>query len=67
MINIYDRVFHIDRLVTKPLHGKNPSILPSPEDLKHKVLIRVSGKLFVLEKFPSLFRVKKHRLQEKHH
>ncbi|CAF0966243.1 unnamed protein product [Rotaria sordida] len=29
-----------DRLITKPLFNKNPSILPSPEDLKYKVLVR---------------------------
>ncbi|CAF1210382.1 unnamed protein product [Adineta steineri] len=29
-----------DRLITKPLPNKDPSILPSPEDLKHRVLIR---------------------------
>ncbi|CAF0885382.1 unnamed protein product [Adineta ricciae] len=29
-----------DRLITKPLPSKNPLVLPSPEDLKHKVLIR---------------------------
>ncbi|UJR09704.1 hypothetical protein I4U23_013933 [Adineta vaga] len=29
-----------DRLVTKPLPNTDPSILPSPEDLKYKVLIR---------------------------
>ena len=31
-----------DYLVTKPITTKDPSVLPSPEDLKYKVLIRVS-------------------------
>lgn len=31
-----------DYLITKPIASKDPSILPSPEDLKYKVLIRVS-------------------------
>jgi len=29
-----------DRLVTAPLPNRDPSLLPSPEDLKHRVLIR---------------------------
>jgi hypothetical protein len=36
-------IFCIDQLITKPLPNKDPSILPSPEDLKYKVLIRVSS------------------------
>ncbi len=31
-----------DRLVTKALINKDPTVLPSPEDLKYKVLVRVS-------------------------
>jgi hypothetical protein len=34
--------FFKDRLITEPLSGKNSRVLPSPEDLKYKVLIRVS-------------------------
>jgi hypothetical protein len=34
-------MFLKDRLVTEPLLAENSSILPSPEDLKYKVLIRV--------------------------
>lgn len=30
-----------DKLITEPLVGRDPSVLPSPEDLKFKVLIRV--------------------------
>ena len=33
--------FSSDRLVTEPLTRKSSSVLPSPEDLKYKVLIRV--------------------------
>ncbi len=57
-------LFNKDRLITKPLPNKDPSILPSPEDLKYKVLIRVSIKLFMLEKFHFLLRVKKHQHQQ---
>jgi hypothetical protein len=32
---------NIDRLVAEPLLNNDSSILPSPEDLKYKVLIRV--------------------------
>lgn len=51
--------FSVDQLVTKPLPNKDPTILPSPEDLKHKVLIRVRRKLLIEELFLCLFRVKK--------
>jgi hypothetical protein len=37
LISIYCK----DRLITKPLSEKNLSVLPSPEDLKYKVLVRV--------------------------
>jgi phosphatidylinositol phospholipase C delta len=30
-----------DRLVTKALFEQDPTVLPSPEDLKYKVIIRV--------------------------
>ncbi|CAF1565253.1 unnamed protein product [Rotaria magnacalcarata] len=35
-----------DKLITKRFSKKDPSILPSPEDLKYKVLIRVNIFLF---------------------
>jgi hypothetical protein len=52
--------FCIDQLITKPLPNKDSSILPSPEDLKYKVLIRVSSKFIIFEKFSFLSRVKKY-------
>ena len=59
--------FPVDQLVTKPLRNKDPTILPSPEDLKHKVLIRVRRKLLIEELFLRIFRVKKqpHRAHQK--
>ncbi len=33
-----------DRLITAPLVTKDSSVLPSPEDLKYKVLVRVRRK-----------------------
>jgi hypothetical protein len=33
--------FSKDRLITEPLSTNDPSVLPSPEDLKYKVLIQV--------------------------
>ncbi len=33
--------FRIDRLVAEPLLSNDLSVLPSPEDLKYKVLVRV--------------------------
>jgi len=39
---------NLDQLITKPLPGKDPSLLPSPEDLKYKVLIRVNIFLFII-------------------
>jgi len=31
----------VDQLITAPLLTKDLSVLPSPEDLKYKVLVRV--------------------------
>jgi len=39
---------NLDQLITKPLPSKDPSLLPSPEDLKYKVLIRVNIFLFII-------------------
>ena len=41
-------IFILDRLLTEPLPNKDPRVLPSPEDLKFKVLIRVRRKTFAL-------------------
>jgi hypothetical protein len=39
---IFGSNFCKDRLITEPIKTKKSSVLPSPEDLKYKVLIRVS-------------------------
>jgi hypothetical protein len=48
LIYIIFFLVNLDQLITKPLPNKDPSILPSPEDLKYKVLIRVNIFLFII-------------------
>lgn len=42
LIEFFKISFFSDRLITGPIIAKNSSVLPSPEDLKYKVLVRVS-------------------------
>jgi hypothetical protein len=48
LIYIIFFLVNLDQLITKPLPNKDPSLLPSPEDLKYKVLIRVNIFLFII-------------------
>jgi hypothetical protein len=48
LIYIIFFLVNLDQLITKPLPSKDPSLLPSPEDLKYKVLIRVNIFLFII-------------------
>lgn len=41
-------IFVLDQLLTAPLRNKDPRVLPSPEDLKYKVLIRVRKNRLIL-------------------
>lgn len=41
-----ENTLYLDQLITEPLFSENSAVLPSPEDLKYKVLIRVNRKKF---------------------
>ncbi len=45
-IRFNKKFLYKDRLVTEASWNKDATVLPSPEDLKYKVLIRVNRKKF---------------------